>query len=95
MYGRAVALPIHSVSRAERYDVKLPARRRFLRAVSEICWEHDVVWDWDLVGPRLRRRVELTFTGREVALLAVEGEIDVWLTAEHEPWIAYSRAGGG
>ena len=89
-----MALPIHSDSRAARYDVSLPARRRFLRAVSEICWEHDVEWEWDLVGPRLRRRVEITFSGRHVALLAVEGEIDVWLTAEDAAWIAYSRAGG-
>ena len=90
-----MALPIHTVQRAERYDVGLGARRRFLNAVAEICWEHDVAWEWDLVGPLLRRRVEISFSGREVSLLAVEGEIDVWLTAEDAPWIAYSRAGGG
>jgi hypothetical protein len=62
--------------------------------VSEICWEHDVAWEWDLVGPRMRRRLEITFSGRAVALLAVEGEIDIWLTAQDEPRVAYSRAGG-
>ena len=84
----AVALSIHARSRAARYDVRLPARRRFLRAVAEICWEHDVAWEWDLVGPLLRRRIEITFRGREVALLAVEGEIDIWLTAADDPWAA-------
>ena len=57
-----------AVERTTSYDIGAIGRRRFLKAVVEICWAHDVSWEWDLVGAPGLRKVEITLRGPHPAL---------------------------
>jgi hypothetical protein len=81
-----------AVERTTSYDIGARGRRRFLKAVAEICWAHDVSWEWDLVGAPGLRKVEITFRGPDPALDAVETQIAIWRQSEAAYW---SSPGGG
>ena len=48
-FGDAQPAP-PAVERTTAYDIGALGRRRFLKAVAEVCWAHDVAWEWDLAA---------------------------------------------
>jgi hypothetical protein len=84
--------PVGDDEQTVEYSIGVVGRRRFLRAVSAICVEEDVRWEWDLVGVRGLRNVEITFFGPSDALARVRVRIDGWRGAERSYW---SSGGSG
>ena len=78
--------------RAVEFSIAAVGRRRFLRAVSAICHQHGVTWEWDLVGRPGLRNVEITFRGPPDALDRVKIQIDGWRNVERTYW---SSGGSG
>jgi hypothetical protein len=78
-----------------RYAVAPYIRRAFLGGVAEICWRRQLRWEWDLVGRRPFRKVEISLEGPVTILEDVASEIEVCRAMQGTYWSAGGAVPGG
>ena len=90
--GDAAESPDPQITRVlDPLCVGVMARRSFLRAVSTICWQQSVDWEWELRWGRwVGRRVVITLRGHDSRVNQAATAISGLVT-----WFASSGGAGG